>query len=96
MSVFVLPTTTTLPTELLCLLVLQILEPKNLRRKSARELFVVRRHENRAVRGCETAEQLAELSPTDGVERGCRFVHHQDRRLHRQGARDRDALCLAT
>ena len=48
---------------------LQIIETKNIGGKFARELFVVRRHENRAVSGREAAQQFTEFGPTGGIER---------------------------
>ena len=63
--------------------------------KSSREIFVVRRDDERPLLALEPLQQRAELGAALRIERRRRLVHQQQRRIDGQRARDRDALSLA-
>jgi len=65
-------------------------------RATSYEVFVVTGSEQRASAVGQVPQDGSEITATRRIERGCRFIHQQDLRPHREGTGDRDALRFTT
>jgi hypothetical protein len=63
-------------------------DPDDARAGRPGEVFVVSRHNQRAVAADELLQQSGQLCPTCGIERGGGLIHQQHRRINCQRARD--------